>query len=93
MIFIGENGTEGLMEVYPNPFTTQIQLKLPGDDRKLKVTLSDVLGRTVKEVELNHEKGKQDLILFGEGEAPEKGSYLLKVESGAGLWYRKLIRE
>ena len=78
------------LKVYPNPFTDELKVELPGLNLK-KLYLSDINGRPVSKNEVH--AGQAMLALAGAGSlAP--GIYILYVESEAGqLFMAKIVKK
>lgn len=78
------------LKVYPNPFTDELKVELPGLNLK-KLYLSDIHGRPVSKNEVH--AGQAMLALTGTGSlAP--GIYILCVESDTGqLFMAKIVKK
>jgi N-acetyl-anhydromuramyl-L-alanine amidase AmpD len=93
-IGIKENSDQISLEVFPNPFSNQINLKLVNkNSSKIKISLIDITGKELKGMELKEESGIIDLVLPVSNLNLAQGAYFLKIEIDDKGYYKKLIKE
>ncbi|MCW3078540.1 MAG: N-acetylmuramyl-L-alanine amidase, negative regulator of AmpC, AmpD [Bacteroidetes bacterium] len=81
------------IEVYPNPFNSEINFKLYNtNNSKINVSVIDMLGREISKMELKEEQGLVNRTI-NPGINLCNGTYLLKVSINGKTYYRKLIKE
>jgi hypothetical protein len=81
------------MEVYPNPFTSEISFKLyNSSNSKVSIAIYDLMGKEISNLELKEEKGNIERTI-NPGVDVSKGTYILKVSINDKAYYRKLIKE
>ena len=91
---IKENSDQISLEVFPNPFSNQINLKLVNkNSSKIKISLIDITGKKLKAMELKEEIGIIDLVLPVSNLNLAQGAYFLKIEIDDKGYYKKLIKE
>ena len=89
---IKENANVIGLQVYPNPFTNQLNFKLQNATAsKVKISIIDVLGREVLVTESKEEKGLLNQTLNTGNIA--NGTYFLKINIDGNLYYKKLVKE
>ncbi|QHT66761.1 6-bladed beta-propeller [Rhodocytophaga rosea] len=74
------------IKVYPNPATSSVFIELPAD-WQATLTLSDAMGRAVKESMLTRGESKVELLLTG----IKAGIYILHITTKDGTIVKKLI--
>jgi hypothetical protein len=75
------------LEIYPNPTQQSVSLKIAADETSLNITISDLLGRTVRRTDINN-GGELDLSTLA------KGLYLVVARAGSGNAFSgKLVKE
>ncbi len=93
-IGIKENSDLISLEVFPNPFSEQINFKLANlQNSKIKIALIDVLGRELKATELKEEAGIIEQKFSVSNLDLKQGTYFLKVEIDGKAFYKKLLKE
>jgi len=81
---------EKLYHVYPNPATNRLFIDINGTIHgKIKVTLADLSGRTVRTLEVQQSALKNGLDLSG----LKSGVYLLHLENNGSKYTQKVIRK
>ncbi|MDX2172293.1 MAG: N-acetylmuramoyl-L-alanine amidase [Bacteroidota bacterium] len=91
-VSIKENAANIGLEVYPNPFSNQLNFKLLNTTTSnVKISLMDVLGRETFITESKEDKGLLNQTIFVGNIA--NGSYFLKVNIDGKLYYKKLMKE
>ncbi|MEO6304875.1 MAG: T9SS type A sorting domain-containing protein, partial [Bacteroidia bacterium] len=91
---IKENYDQISLQVFPNPFTDQINFKLMNSQNsKIKISLTDIFGRELKAIELKEESGEVNKKLPVANLNLSPGSYFLKVDINGKAFYKKLIKE
>ncbi|MCI4669977.1 MAG: T9SS type A sorting domain-containing protein [Bacteroidia bacterium] len=78
---------EGLISVGPNPFEDQLLIKSEGAQGQARLSMSDLNGRLVLERNIDLEYPSSINL----SEVPG-GMYLLRIESGRGLYTQKLMK-
>ncbi|MDO9001624.1 MAG: N-acetylmuramoyl-L-alanine amidase [Bacteroidota bacterium] len=93
-IGIKENSDLISLEVFPNPFSNQINFKLVNlHNSKIKIALIDITGREIKVIELKEEAGEIQQKISFSGLNLASGTYFIKVEIEGKLFYKKLLKE
>ncbi|MEN0003095.1 MAG: proprotein convertase P-domain-containing protein, partial [Bacteroidota bacterium] len=79
------------LEVFPNPTTGRVQIKLPTVNGKVKLSIFNTSGQSMRELVLENALPVQEVDLS----AFANGVYWLRLTDGQDLWYSKimLIRE
>lgn len=77
--------TPGAIEIYPNPAVDYVTVKVTDGFSVKKVSLYDISGRELNEWNVSASSATVDV------RRNEKGTYFLKVESGAGITVVKLL--
>jgi N-acetyl-anhydromuramyl-L-alanine amidase AmpD len=91
-VSIKENAAVIGLEVYPNPFSNQLNFKLLNTTTSnAKISLIDVLGRETIITESKEDKGLLNQTVFVGNIA--NGTYFLKVNIDGKLYYKKLVKE
>ena len=86
----GKNAKTPQMTVYPNPSKESTQLQLNFEDKKAtQITISDMKGSTIMQLELGSFKGQFDKTL--DVSKWQKGVYLIQVNHGSEKLIEKLI--
>ena len=70
-------------KLYPNPTSDNLYIKIKEDTQLLSITLIDILGSKV--LEINNPANQLDLSLINEG------VFILRIESNKGIFIEKLI--
>ncbi|MDX5348833.1 MAG: choice-of-anchor B family protein [Hymenobacteraceae bacterium] len=79
------------LQVYPNPFTSQLTLQMPDEvlhTTNKSLTLTDMLGREVYAIKLMPDQQVVNLP-----ESITAGVYQLHVKTGEHQWIRKVVRQ
>ncbi|MBA2613470.1 MAG: N-acetylmuramoyl-L-alanine amidase [Bacteroidetes bacterium] len=91
---IKENSDLISLEVFPNPFTNQVNFKLENpQNSKIKIALIDIFGRELKAIELKEEAGGVEQKFSVSNLNLANGTYFLKVEINGKPFYKKLLKE
>jgi hypothetical protein len=81
------------VNVYPNPFSNEVNLTLNAETAKdATVTLTDLTGKTVLTKQIKVEKGANQLKLETESNLPS-GTYMLTVQMGTERFTAKLLKQ
>jgi len=81
------------VNVYPNPFSNEVNLTLNAEIAKdATVTLTDLTGKTVLTKQIKVEKGSNQFKLETESSLPA-GAYLLTVQLGTERFTTKLLKQ
>jgi hypothetical protein len=90
---IKENINESGIKVYPNPFSDRIIIKLnQAFEQKIMISLTDILGRELKNTEIKERSSGSYMMDLKELELTN-GTYFLKVEVDSRPYNYKLIKE
>jgi len=80
-------GDAALLSVFPNPTSGLLQVDLAGDYKIESYQLSDITGKMVRTVQMDHQIQKTELDLS----ALPKGVFVLQVRSGKRVFARKVM--
>jgi len=75
----------GDLKVYPNPAKGYVTVEIPFTGSNATITLTDVLGRAVKQLANAGQK-----IVIATNDMPA-GSYFVKAEAGSHVWREKIV--
>lgn len=84
---IVENGTEEKITLFPNPAKTTLHVKIPATIQQAKITLINVLGRTVQSFQSTSPLQLIDVSKLA------TGMYLLQIETDNKIITKKLIKQ
>jgi hypothetical protein len=91
---VNEIINDSYLQVFPNPFTSQISFKLYNSQAgKVKITLTDISGRVVYASETKEETGWLEGNFFTGNLNLSKGAYFLTVSMGGKNYRKKLLKE
>jgi hypothetical protein len=74
------------LRVYPNPANNILTIELPAIVNSSDITLTDVLGKTVKKMTVTSGSQKVNIPLHD----ISAGSYFLRVQAGEQVWREKI---
>ncbi len=78
------------LEIYPNPSSGAVTLKVPADSKTCSVECFDITGKKLISVEKNMNNGT---VLLNETASLSKGIYFVQVKSGEKMLVGKLVIE
>ena len=81
-----ESPEEGMLDIYPNPATDRLNVKLPEQEREIFVVLYDARGQEVLRRQFHNLKELQLDV-----SSLSAGNYYLEINSGAKVWKAKLL--
>ena len=93
-ILAGENGITSISDnissssiaLYPNPANNQFTVDLGGNNQKVKVTVSDITGKTMY---ATNASGTEKLVVDTKGF--EEGIYVVKIQAGDFIGTKRLV--
>ena len=76
---------ENVVEVFPNPFTDEVNIRISTDEKLVSYQLTDLLGRTVETGNLNNTMLNFSFLI--------KGVYNLTVRTENGVATKRIFKQ